>query len=51
MIKLQGLWYQTLGSKGMLKLVAVDVGFGGGWFWWQLILQYRVYVGFGGGWF
>ena len=31
-IKLQGLWHQTLSSKGMLKLVAVDVGFGGGWF-------------------
>ena len=31
-IKLQGLWHQTLGSKGMLKLVAVDVGFGGSWF-------------------
>ena len=31
-IKLQGLWHQTLSSKGMLKLVVVDVGFGGGWF-------------------
>ena len=33
MIKLQGLWHQTLSSKGMLKLVAVEVGFGDSWYY------------------
>ena len=39
MIKLQGLWHQTLSSKGMLKLVAVDIMVPNVcWFWWWLVL-------------